>query len=597
MDAIHTAEASEWQSMTVTARAPGPPGAGEFEIQRVLGHGPAATVYLARQIALNRHIALKVAPDDREESKTTANLEHDHIVRVFSEKVEPERGRRFICRQYIPGATLAHVIEKLKGKDRATLRGQDILAVIDGLTHGPNPFRAAYADERLRFAALPFEEAVACIGAKVAEALAHAHKRGALHLNIKPGNILVNPYGRPFLADFTLFRQRFGFTGAPPALDRVAIRYAGPEYLRARGRGEEKALLALDGRSDLYALALVLKELYGEAPEAEASPLAALPHVDLNRILDACLADDPAERLADAETLAAKLKGLLEFRRIREAMPEPGPLMRMSLRRPLLSLVLFRQLPHLAGTAVCVLYSGYRRGLALNPEQKGILMRLGRVYNAISYPFGIAVVILIAVALIAAFRRRGFPGAWNRMSAPELAYFRRRSLQMPLWLAGINTMTWLPSIPFFAFAAYNVTHRFNPSGFFHFASAVVLSWLIATSYSTLYALFFSVQVLYPRFLELGPDTRLIARDELGMSAQCLEHLPLVLAFIPLLAAVLLVQQDPGHLCLSKFQSFQLLLMGLIVLGAAGFLFSLGAIRRLNRVVRALTDTPVKTKSF
>lgn len=79
----------------------------------MLGEGTFGKVYLARQVSLDRQIALKVTANRGSEARTLASLEHDHIVQVFSETVHPERNQRLLCMQYVPGTTLERIIRAL----------------------------------------------------------------------------------------------------------------------------------------------------------------------------------------------------------------------------------------------------------------------------------------------------------------------------------------------------------------------------------------------------------------------------------------------------------------------------------------------------
>ena len=81
-----------------------------FELIRELGRGSFARVFLARQTALDRLVALKVSPSRGQEARTLAGLEHDHIVRVFSEEIDTRRDLCLMCMQYVPGTTLSNVI-------------------------------------------------------------------------------------------------------------------------------------------------------------------------------------------------------------------------------------------------------------------------------------------------------------------------------------------------------------------------------------------------------------------------------------------------------------------------------------------------------
>src|SRR5262249_11744342 len=103
----------------------------DFQVLRTLGTGAFGSVFLARQRSLNRLVALKVSPNRGCEARTLASLEHDHIVRVFSESVDPEQGRRLLCMQYVPGTTLEHVVEYLAQRPSRDWTGQTVLEAID----------------------------------------------------------------------------------------------------------------------------------------------------------------------------------------------------------------------------------------------------------------------------------------------------------------------------------------------------------------------------------------------------------------------------------------------------------------------------------
>lgn len=87
---------------------------GDFEIVRRLGRGAAGTVYLARQISLDRHVALKITPNVGGEARAMAILEHPNIVQVYSQTIVPEDNARHLCMQYVPGATIADLIVHIK---------------------------------------------------------------------------------------------------------------------------------------------------------------------------------------------------------------------------------------------------------------------------------------------------------------------------------------------------------------------------------------------------------------------------------------------------------------------------------------------------
>jgi formylglycine-generating enzyme required for sulfatase activity len=179
-------------------------------------------VYLAHDEQLQRLVAIKVPhrklvsrPEDADayltEARTVANLDHPHIVPVF------DVGSTEDCPCYV-------ISKFIDGTDLAT---------------------------KLKHARLPLEQAVELV-ATVAEALHHAHKHGLVHRDIKPGNILLDNRGKPFVADFGLALREQDVGQGPRYVGTPA--YMSPE--QAGGEGHR-----VDGRSDIFSLGVVLYEL------------------------------------------------------------------------------------------------------------------------------------------------------------------------------------------------------------------------------------------------------------------------------------------------------------------------------------------------
>ena len=287
--------------------------AGEYSLQRELGRGGMGVVYLARDVQLDRDVAIKVLPahlaqstTSRErfvrEARTAAGLSHPHIVPIHR---VGEAGRFvFFVMTYIDGETLG---ERLR-------------------TRGP---------------LLPQE--AARVMREVAWALAYAHGRGIIHRDIKPDNILLEAStGRALVTDFGIAH---GYD-AGAVVDETALRM-GTEHFMSPEQSEQ---LPLDGRSDLYALGVVgYLAVSGRLPSAPVRASALVRATDvpdlvavsqvapglppsLAAAIDRCLAHDADQRFSDGEALAAALAPSSEAR------PTLPPALRawLSARNPLL---------------------------------------------------------------------------------------------------------------------------------------------------------------------------------------------------------------------------------------------------------------------
>ncbi|MEM9383287.1 MAG: serine/threonine-protein kinase, partial [Planctomycetota bacterium] len=223
---------------------------GRFEIQREIGRGGMAVVYLATDPELRRPVALKVlraglaldrAHVDRfqREGRAIASLQHPGVVQVF--EVGSTAGLHWIAMEYVAGPSLATVIEAVHA---------------DG---APTAERLARAVGDVALLDLPGLEVAA---GKLLEAplagLVAAHEAGIVHRDVKPSNILLHPDGRAVLADFGLARSEgdpgLSLTGEPIGTPH----YMAPEQAQA-------AVDRIDARTDVYGFGVTLYELISGA--------------------------------------------------------------------------------------------------------------------------------------------------------------------------------------------------------------------------------------------------------------------------------------------------------------------------------------------
>ena len=218
-----------------------------------------------------------------------------------------------------PGAGARPAAQRAAG----SRTGQDFVAAI-----AASPDAAArsitFAGPALQFLAkAAYVDAACWIGVCLADALHYAHQRGLVHLDIKPSNVLFAGDGQPMLLDFHLAREVI--PAGTEAVDRLGGTrgYMSPEQERAAEsvRDGRRIEQAVDGRSDIYALGVLLYEIVGgrlPSPD-EASMRQQLrehnPAVSrsVEDLIFKCLARDPAARYRDAGALAADLRRHLAF--------------------------------------------------------------------------------------------------------------------------------------------------------------------------------------------------------------------------------------------------------------------------------------------
>lgn len=253
-----------------------------YKLLRPVGGGGMAEVYLARDLLLDREVAVKILRNQfindkslleqfRREAQSAARLIHPSIVNIFD--VCEENNINFIVMEYVDGKTLKSILEE----------------------QGPlKPFWAVH---------------IAC---ELAAALQHAHNRNIIHCDIKPHNIIINKSMTPKIADFGIARMVTSQTMVYTSSVIGSVHYLSPE--QAGGA-------PVTAQSDIYSLGIVLYEmLTGHVPfDGKTAVAVAMMHLEkmppplkdsdptlpdaLQDVIDKALAKNPADRYATAEEM------------------------------------------------------------------------------------------------------------------------------------------------------------------------------------------------------------------------------------------------------------------------------------------------------
>lgn len=277
---------------------------GPYVLQKLLGSGGMGAVYRAQDLRLGRAVAIKVidvskgnvqrfAARFQREARVLANLDHRNILPLWD--VGQVGNLLFLVTPVVEGGSLR--------------------------------------DLRLRMGgSVPPKQAIG-LAIQVADALQHAHERGIIHRDVKPGNLLLHPDGRVMLADFGIARA----VTDRPEISAADLAIGTPHYI-----APEQALGdQVDGRADIYSLGAVLYELLSGRPpyigESTTRVLVQildgppLPLLQINPSLSPAvqtvvmhaLASQPGERYPTAGAFAADLRKLLSLNLLFANSPAP----------------------------------------------------------------------------------------------------------------------------------------------------------------------------------------------------------------------------------------------------------------------------------
>jgi serine/threonine-protein kinase len=293
---------------------------GDYELLEEIARGGMGVVFRARQVSLNRVVALKMILSGRFaseaemqrfhiEAQAAASLDHPHIVPIY--EVGRASGRPFFSMRLVEGGSLAAHVPRLLGDPHAAAR---LLVVIARSVH-------------------------------------YAHQRGFVHRDLKPANILIDAGGQPHVTDFGLAKQvgRDGSRLVAPTLTQSGAMLGTPGYMAPEQAAGDSAKVT--AASDVYSLGAILYELLTGRPPFRAAtlletvvqvlesepvpPCRHRPEVprELEQICLKCLEKSPESRYDSASALADDLERYLQGEAIEAGRMHSGDQLRRWIKR------------------------------------------------------------------------------------------------------------------------------------------------------------------------------------------------------------------------------------------------------------------------
>lgn len=358
----------------------------DFQLLTMLGEGAFAQVFLARQVSMERLVALKISSHRGSEPQTLAQLDHANVVRVFDQRQTLNPPLRLLYMEVVPGGTLQPVVSLVRKTAPAARSGKLLLAIVDDRLAANGSAQPDSSHNRNWLTAASWPMTVCQIGAQLADGLAYAHAKGVMHRDIKPANVLLTPAGTPKLADFNVSYNGGRADEDPSDTFGGSLVYMSPEQLKAchpvLGGSPQRVREA----SDVYSLGVMLWELLcGTRPfEDETREETSLTKVQrmidrrdyvdfhslalqlpadcpasLRQVLTRCLQPRPEERYHSAEEVARELRLCLHPQTWKMMQPATNPISQVMLGMPLLTAVVASIVPNLLILAFKLFY--YRK--------------------------------------------------------------------------------------------------------------------------------------------------------------------------------------------------------------------------------------------
>ena len=499
----------------------------DFYILTKLGQGAFASVYLARQEAMQRLVALKVSADKGSEAQTLAQLDHPHIVRVYDQTRVTTKRLLLLYMQFAPGGTLHTLLAR--SRETSNKSGQLVCDVVRSSLAKSGVLSPEDVAIKVEIQSASWPELVCHYGIELAQALNYAHRHGVLHRDLKPANVLLDAYGSCKLADFNIsFSSELEGQNAAASFGG-SVAYMPPEQLLAchpidPGRPED-----LDERSDLFALGVVLWELatgsrpYDESElgsnwtnvlelmckrRSDGPTVGEWPENDsvaraLRETLQTCLQPNKSDRFSSAGELADVLALCREPRVASLLVARNSTANTLLSRWPVPAVMIATFVPNgvAAWFAWFYNYENLETSLA-DPAVMSMFQSVQATINGVAFPLAMAFLVWFALP-VSSFLRA------DPAVEPRREDVGRRMLRLGIFAAILGVVEWGIAGMAYPVALHVLTEGLPVAEWGHFFFSHLLSGMIAAAYPFYLITTVAVAAFLPRWL----TSRLRVRSE------------------------------------------------------------------------------------